>query len=236
MPRVLQRTSAWTRAVITGGAGFIGTHLCRHLLAAGTHVVCVDNFLTSSPVNLGMLRAEPGFVLYEADVAEGLDIDGDVDLIVHLASPASPVDYQRYPVATLDAGRGTRNALQLAARTAPCGSPSGSSGCPGPAPGSSTFPCRKTTPWSGALTSLLAANALGGQPETSWREGLSETLDWFSAPREAGALDGTALEGSAADPREQRTVRRRDEGTRYQRDLPRPRDRAGRGRTGRRRR
>jgi nucleoside-diphosphate-sugar epimerase len=59
--------------VITGGAGFIGTHLCRRLLAAGTHVVCVDNFLTSSPVNLGTLRAEPGSVRYEADVAEGLD-------------------------------------------------------------------------------------------------------------------------------------------------------------------
>jgi dTDP-glucose 4,6-dehydratase len=64
------------------------------------------------------LRAEPGFRLREADVAEGLDIDGDVDLIVHLASPASPVDYHRHPLATLDAGsRGTRNALELAART-----------------------------------------------------------------------------------------------------------------------
>jgi dTDP-glucose 4,6-dehydratase len=115
---VLQRKSAWTRAVITGGAGFVGTHLCRRLLATGTQVVCVDNFLTSAPVNLGALRAEPGFSLHEADVAEGLDIDGDVDLVVHLASPASPVDYQRYPLATLDAGsRGTRNALQLAART-----------------------------------------------------------------------------------------------------------------------
>jgi dTDP-glucose 4,6-dehydratase len=115
---VLQRTSTWTRAVITGGAGFLGTHLCRRLLAAGTHVVCVDNFLTSSPANVRALRAEPGFVLHEADVAEGLDIDGDVDLIVHLASPASPPDYQRYPLDTLDAGsRGTRNALQLAART-----------------------------------------------------------------------------------------------------------------------
>jgi dTDP-glucose 4,6-dehydratase len=104
--------------VITGGAGFLGTHLCRRLLAAGTHVVCVDNFLTSSPANVETLRAEPGFVLHEADVAEGLDVDGAVDLIVHLASPASPADYQRHPLATLDAGsRGTRNALQLAART-----------------------------------------------------------------------------------------------------------------------
>jgi dTDP-glucose 4,6-dehydratase len=108
----------WTRAVVTGGAGFLGAHLCRRLLAAGTEVLCVDNFLTSSAANVHRLRAEPGFRLREADVAEGLEIDGDVDLIVHLASPASPVDYQRHPLATLDAGsRGTRNALELAART-----------------------------------------------------------------------------------------------------------------------
>lgn len=108
----------WLRAVITGGAGLLGTHLCRTLLAAGTEVLCVDNFLTSSPVNIHALRAEPGFTLLEADVAEGLETDSDVDLIVHLASPASPVDYQRHPLATLDAGsRGTRNALELAART-----------------------------------------------------------------------------------------------------------------------
>ena len=113
-----ERQSTWTRAVITGGAGFLGTHLCRSLLAAGAEVLCVDNFLTSSPANVHALRAEPGFTLHEADVAEGLEIDGDVDLIVHLASPASPVDYQRHPLATLDAGsRGTRNALELAART-----------------------------------------------------------------------------------------------------------------------
>jgi dTDP-glucose 4,6-dehydratase len=115
---VLKLRSAWTRAVITGGAGFLGTHLCRSLLAAGTEVLCVDNFLTSSPLSLGALRAEPGFSVHEADVAERLEVDGDVDLVVHLASPASPLDYQRYPLATLDAGsRGTRNALGLAART-----------------------------------------------------------------------------------------------------------------------
>jgi dTDP-glucose 4,6-dehydratase len=115
---VLERGSTWRRAVITGGAGFLGTHLCRSLLAGGTEVLCVDNFLTSSPMRLGALRAEPGFKLIEADVAEGLEVDGDVDLIVHLASPASPLDYQRYPLATLDAGsRGTRNALGVAART-----------------------------------------------------------------------------------------------------------------------
>ena len=108
----------WTRAVVTGGAGFLGSHLCRSLLAAGTHVVCVDNFLTSSPDHLQDLRAEPGFTFCRADVAAGLDVDGDVDLVVHLASPASPPDYHRHPLATLEVGSsGTRNALELAART-----------------------------------------------------------------------------------------------------------------------
>jgi len=108
----------WTRAVVTGGAGFLGSHLCRRLLAAGTAVVCVDNFLTSSPDRLQDLRTEPGFELRPADVAAGLDVHGDIDLIVHLASPASPIDYHRYPLATLEVGSsGTRNALALAAGT-----------------------------------------------------------------------------------------------------------------------
>jgi dTDP-glucose 4,6-dehydratase len=114
---VLERRTAWTRAVVTGGAGFIGAHLCRSLLAAGTEVLCVDNFLTSSPASVRELRNEPGFRLREADVAERLDVDGAVDLVIHLASPASPLDYQRHPLATLDAGSsGTRNALELATR------------------------------------------------------------------------------------------------------------------------
>ena len=103
---------------MTGGAGFLGVHLCRSLLAAGTRVLCVDNFLTSSPASVHALRADPRFTVRQADVAQGLPGDGDVDLIVHLASPASPADYLRHPLATLDAGsRGTRNALELAART-----------------------------------------------------------------------------------------------------------------------
>ena len=108
----------WTRAVVTGGAGFLGSHLCRSLLTAGTEVVCVDNFLTSSPDRLRDLRAAPGFTFCQADVATGLDVDGDADLVVHLASPASPVDYHRHPLATLEVGSsGTRNALELAAKT-----------------------------------------------------------------------------------------------------------------------
>ena len=113
-----ERKPAWRRAVVTGDAGFIGTHLCRALLTAGTEVLCVDNFLTSTPDSLHRLRAHPRFALYEADVAIGLPPVDQADLVIHLASPASPVDYQRHPLATLDAGsRGTRNALELAART-----------------------------------------------------------------------------------------------------------------------
>jgi dTDP-glucose 4,6-dehydratase len=115
------RGPVWNRAVVTGGAGFLGNHLCRSLLAAGTEVVCVDNFLTSSASRLQALRAEPGFSFHQADVTAGpLDgiVDGDVDLIVHLASPASPIDYHRHPLATLEVGSsGTRNALELAAKT-----------------------------------------------------------------------------------------------------------------------
>src|SRR6201994_2024307 len=115
---VVENRPIWRRAVVTGGAGFLGSHLCHSLLAAGTEVVCVDNFLTSSPDRLQALRAEPGFTVRRADVTAGLDIDGHVDLVVHLASPASPIDYHRYPLATLEVGSsGTRNALELAART-----------------------------------------------------------------------------------------------------------------------
>jgi dTDP-glucose 4,6-dehydratase len=105
------------RAVVTGGAGFLGRYVCGALRAAGTDVVCVDNFLTSARDEAARMLAAPGIELRTADVAAGLDVDGPVDLVIHLASPASPRDYQRHPLATLDAGSaGTRNALELAAR------------------------------------------------------------------------------------------------------------------------
>jgi dTDP-glucose 4,6-dehydratase len=106
------------RAAVTGGAGFLGRHLCGSLLAAGTDVVCVDSLLTSDRDAIGSLLAAPGFEFVAADVSAGLDISGPVDLVFHLASPASPRDYQRHALATLDAGSsGTRNALRLAERT-----------------------------------------------------------------------------------------------------------------------
>lgn len=108
------------RAVVTGGAGFVGSHLCEALVAQGTEVVCVDDLSTGDPENLAALRAEPGFSFVEADVAQGLAVPGEdaVDLVLHLASPASPLDYLRLPLETLLVGSaGTRHALELAGLT-----------------------------------------------------------------------------------------------------------------------
>ncbi|BFV61019.1 SDR family oxidoreductase [Kitasatospora sp. CMC57] len=105
------------RAVVTGGAGFVGSHLCDRLREEGVSVVCLDNLLTGSVDNLAALADDPGFVLERRDVSEEFDVAGPVDLVVHLASPASPHDYARHPVETLRAGaHGTLNALELARR------------------------------------------------------------------------------------------------------------------------
>jgi dTDP-glucose 4,6-dehydratase len=102
-------------AVITGGAGFIGAHLARRMLDLGAEVTCVDNFCTGSRRNLAALRGRGGFALIEADVTEGLPVAGPVDVVLHLASPASPLDYARLPVETLRAGAlGTLCALEFA--------------------------------------------------------------------------------------------------------------------------
>jgi dTDP-glucose 4,6-dehydratase len=104
------------RAVVTGGAGFIGSHLCERLLAEGGDVVCVDNFLTSGLHNIEQLMRHPRFGFSYRDVCQGLDVDGQVDAVFHLASPASPTDYLRLPLETLRVGSaGTWNALDLAA-------------------------------------------------------------------------------------------------------------------------
>ncbi|MBS2964418.1 SDR family oxidoreductase [Actinocrinis puniceicyclus] len=105
------------RAVVTGGAGFVGSHLCDRLRDQGAEVVCVDNLLTGRAVNLAGLRDDPRFTLLRHDVCEPFDVDGPVDLVAHLASPASPRDYARYPIETLKTGAiGTLNALELARR------------------------------------------------------------------------------------------------------------------------
>lgn len=103
------------RVVVTGGAGFLGSHLCDRLVAAGSEVVVVDNLVTGSPGNLDAAAATGRLTMVEADVSEHLTVTGDVTHVVHMASPASPVDYLRLPIPTLKVGAlGTHNALGLA--------------------------------------------------------------------------------------------------------------------------
>ncbi|MEV0118357.1 UDP-glucuronic acid decarboxylase family protein [Streptomyces sp. NPDC050844] len=105
------------RVVVTGGGGFMGSHLCEALLARGDTVWCLDNFCTGEPENVAHLRGAPRFRLRQADVTEPFDVPGPVDAVAHLASPASPPDYHRLPLETLAVGsRGTENALRLAQR------------------------------------------------------------------------------------------------------------------------
>ncbi|WP_419942198.1 UDP-glucuronic acid decarboxylase family protein [Candidatus Palauibacter sp.] len=103
------------RFVVTGAAGFLGSHLTDRLLAEGHTVLGVDNLLTGRRENLSHLEDDPRFRLLERDVSEHLEIEGELDGIFHLASPASPVDYLRFPIQTLKAGAlGTHNTLGLA--------------------------------------------------------------------------------------------------------------------------
>jgi dTDP-glucose 4,6-dehydratase len=103
------------RAVVTGGAGFLGSHLAERLVEGGFEVLCLDSFLTGSRENLDGLLDRPSFRLVETDVCDGLSVRGPVDAVLHLASPASPVDYLRYPVETMRVGAlGTLHALELA--------------------------------------------------------------------------------------------------------------------------
>ena len=104
------------RAIVTGGAGFVGSHLCERLLSDGWWVLCIDNFITGLPDNVDHLLLHERFRLREADVTEAVSVPGPVDAVLHLASPASPTDYLRLPVQTLKAGSiGTLNAVELAA-------------------------------------------------------------------------------------------------------------------------
>ncbi|MBC6459809.1 UDP-glucuronic acid decarboxylase family protein [Actinomadura sp. HBU206391] len=103
------------RAVVTGGAGFLGSHLCERLLRGGASVICMDNFLTGSPQNVAHLIGHPGFRVVECDLTGFVHVPGEVDLVLHFASAASPTDYLRLPVETLKVGGlGTLHALGLA--------------------------------------------------------------------------------------------------------------------------
>jgi dTDP-glucose 4,6-dehydratase len=103
------------RIVVSGAAGFIGSHFCDRMLAEGHTVVALDNFLTGSPANLGHLKGDPRLQFVEQDITELFTVEGPVDCVANLASPASPKDYLEHPIETLDVGSvGTRNMLELA--------------------------------------------------------------------------------------------------------------------------
>lgn len=101
--------------LLTGGAGFIGSHLCDFLIAKGNKVICLDNLITGKTENVTHLENNPNFRFIRHDVTTHIDIDEALDYVLHLASPASPVDYIKYPIQTLKVGSlGTHNALGVA--------------------------------------------------------------------------------------------------------------------------
>src|SRR4029453_3599221 len=112
------------RVLVTGGAGFIGSHLCEYFLGKGWDVVCMDDFVTGAAENLSGFISRPGFTLTEHDVTEYIRLDGHLDWVLHFASPASPRDYLELPIQTLKVGAlGTHNAPGGATAT-PSGTPS----------------------------------------------------------------------------------------------------------------
>jgi len=103
------------RTLITGGAGFIGSHLCERFLAEGHEVICLDNFITGNPLNIQHLQGNDRFRFVRHNISNYVEIEGPIDNILHFASPASPVDYLRHPIPTLKVGSlGTHNSLGLA--------------------------------------------------------------------------------------------------------------------------
>jgi len=103
------------KVAITGGAGFVGSHLAEFLLAQGHQVTCLDNLITGNSINLDSIRGSENFSFIEYDVTNYIDLPDNVDYILHFASPASPVDFDRFPIQIMKAGGvGTLNALGLA--------------------------------------------------------------------------------------------------------------------------
>jgi dTDP-glucose 4,6-dehydratase len=110
-----RRVNNFGRAVITGGAGFLGSHLCERFLEEGYEVLCLDNFLTGTPTNVEHLLGRDGFRLVRADVTDFVHVVGPLDVVLHFASPASPIDYLQLPIETLKVGSiGTMHTLGLA--------------------------------------------------------------------------------------------------------------------------
>jgi len=103
------------RAVITGGAGFLGSHLCDIFIEKGWEVLCIDNLVTGADSNVSHLLSHPRFRIAKHDVSQYIDVPGPVDAVLHFASPASPPDYLKFPIQTLKVGAlGTHNTLGLA--------------------------------------------------------------------------------------------------------------------------
>ena len=102
-------------SVVTGGAGFLGSHICDRLLAEGHAVICIDNLITGDTANIAHLFGNTRFKFFQHDVTEYIFLDGSVDYVFHFASPASPIDYLKFPIQTLKVGSlGTHKALGLA--------------------------------------------------------------------------------------------------------------------------
>jgi dTDP-glucose 4,6-dehydratase len=115
MVTAMARSDDMRQAVVTGGAGFLGSHLCERLLGAGYRVLCLDNFCTGSPDNVEHLLGDERFRLLRCNVTDYLHVPGPVAAVLHFASPASPIDYLQLPIQTLKVGSvGTLNALGLA--------------------------------------------------------------------------------------------------------------------------
>jgi len=101
--------------LITGGAGFIGSHLCERFLSEGHSVICIDNFVTGNNGNIRPFLSNSKFEFVKHDISKYINIKDKVDYVLHFASPASPIDYYKYPIETLEVGSfGTHNALDLA--------------------------------------------------------------------------------------------------------------------------
>ncbi|WP_231584562.1 UDP-glucuronic acid decarboxylase family protein [Mycobacterium haemophilum] len=106
------------KILVTGGGGFLGSHLCERLINEGSEVVCLDNFATSSPINVESFRTHSNFTLISTDIVDRLEVGGKFDAILHFASPASPQDYMSLPIETMLVGSiGTQRALSLAHRS-----------------------------------------------------------------------------------------------------------------------
>ena len=111
----MSRLGGRMRALITGGAGFIGSHLCDRLLAEGLEIICMDNLITGTTDNIAHLAGHPRFTFIHYDVTQYIFVEGPLDYILHFASPASPIDYLQLPIQTLKVGAlGTHKVLGLA--------------------------------------------------------------------------------------------------------------------------